>query len=248
MKSAKRALKEAAAFKKHGRAGSTYVGVGLSCEGYHALQIDPAEIPGDAAFRRGMRDAATRRALIDPPASEWDAHYQGAIHAIVLIGDKTPGPVRDRRRELLGLLPASAQVLGEERGRPVVEGRGIEHFGYVDGRSQPLFLTEDVDQTSGPTKDGDRRCGTGASPLGQDPRRRTRPRLGPSRGSAATWSSASSSRTCELFKSPGGSAWRDAARPRGRRARAAPARCSSAASRTARRSRCRAATKAETVR
>jgi Dyp-type peroxidase family len=153
MKSAKRALKEAAAFKKHGRPGTTYVGVGLSNEGYRALRIDPAEIPGDAAFRRGMRAPATRRALVDPPASEWDAHYQGAIHAIVLIGDTTAGAVRDRRRELLTRLPGSTRVLGEEDGRPVVEGRGIEHFGYVDGRSQPLFLTEDVDDERA-TKDG----------------------------------------------------------------------------------------------
>jgi Dyp-type peroxidase family len=37
-------------------------------------------------------------------------------------------------------------VLGEEQGRPVTDRlRKIEHFGYVDGRSQPLFLTEDVD-------------------------------------------------------------------------------------------------------
>lgn len=153
MKSAKQALKEAAAFKKHGRPGTPYVGTGLSYEGYRALGIDPAEIPSDAAFRRGMRATATRRALVDPPASEWDAHYQGAIHAIVLIGDKTPGPMRDRRRELVTRLPGSATVIGEERGRPVVEGRGIEHFGYVDGRSQPLFLIEDVDDERA-TKDG----------------------------------------------------------------------------------------------
>jgi Dyp-type peroxidase family len=61
--------------------------------------------------------------------------------------------VRDRRREILRRLSGSARVLGEERGRPVVDGRGIEHFGYVDGRSQPLFLTEDVNDERA-TKDG----------------------------------------------------------------------------------------------
>ncbi|RYI87578.1 MAG: hypothetical protein EON47_22225, partial [Acetobacteraceae bacterium] len=45
-----------------------------------------------------------------------------------------------------------ARVLGVERGRaqfrtfkPGAAPEGVEHFGYVDGRSQPLFLAEDVE-------------------------------------------------------------------------------------------------------
>ena len=39
------------------------------------------------------------------------------------------------------------QILGEENGHGLhnKNGDGIEHFGYVDGRSQPLFLTEEID-------------------------------------------------------------------------------------------------------
>jgi Dyp-type peroxidase family len=154
MKSAKKALEEAAAFKRHGTPGTPYVGVGLSFEGYQALGIAAAKIPADAAFRRGMRASTTRQALTDPDVSEWEQPYQGAIHAIVLVGDKTAGSMQARRREVRRRLPASATVLGEERGRPVTDRlRGIEHFGYVDGRSQPLFLTEDVDDERA-TKDG----------------------------------------------------------------------------------------------
>jgi Dyp-type peroxidase family len=146
MKSARQALVEARDYKLHDTPGTPYVGAGLSFAGYEALGVDPAEIPADAAFRRGMRAAATRRALIDPPLSAWEDHYREPIHGIVLVGDKIAAAMEARRREVLRRLPASATVLWEEEGRPVTDRlRKIEHFGYVDGRSQPLFLTEDVD-------------------------------------------------------------------------------------------------------
>jgi Dyp-type peroxidase family len=51
------------------------------------------------------------------------------------------------RNEILDLVTGSITILGEEigLGQRNGSGDGIEHFGYVDGRSQPLFLTEDVD-------------------------------------------------------------------------------------------------------
>jgi Dyp-type peroxidase family len=70
-----------------------------------------------------------------------------------------------RRREILARLRGSATVLWEEHGRPVAAGhRNIEHFGYVDGVSQPLFLTEDIDaeRANGATEFWDP-----AFPLGQ---------------------------------------------------------------------------------
>ena len=65
----------------------------------------------------------------------------------MLIGDATePGAVA-RRNEVEALLD-SITVLGEETGRGMrnADGDGIELFGYVDGRSQPLFLIDDIDE------------------------------------------------------------------------------------------------------
>ncbi|MGH3887612.1 MAG: peroxidase, partial [Pseudonocardiaceae bacterium] len=99
-----------------------------------------------------MTDPASRQALGDPPLSVWEAPYRQAtpelvIHAVVLIGDASDAPVSARREEILALLPDTATVLGEETGLTLrnADGDGIEHFGYIDGRSQPLFLTEDLD-------------------------------------------------------------------------------------------------------
>jgi Dyp-type peroxidase family len=146
MKSAKAHLDEVSAFKTAGGAGTPYVGVGLTAAGYRALGVD-GNMPQDEAFLRGMTAAGTRQQLNDPPRSTFDPGYRGEIHAIVLVGDATDKAMTARRNEILGLLPDSATVLAEETGlgRVNARGEGIEHFGYVDGRSQPLFLAEDVD-------------------------------------------------------------------------------------------------------
>jgi Dyp-type peroxidase family len=147
MKSARQHLQEVEEFKATGKPGTPYVGVGLTHAGYDALGIDAAVMPGDESFVRGMKDPASRNVLHDPPPSTWEPPYQEEIHAVVLIGDATDGGMSAARNEILDLVTGSITILGEEigLGQRNGSGDGIEHFGYVDGRSQPLFLTEDVD-------------------------------------------------------------------------------------------------------
>jgi Dyp-type peroxidase family len=155
IKSARTHLKEVKKYKASRGSdvlapGTPYVGVGLSAKAYARLGIDPSKRPPDHAFRRGMTAHATRSKLQDPPLSLWDPAYRGdpEIHAVVLIGDETDAGMATRRNEVLAQLPDSVSVLTEETGLGLVNKHGdpIEHFGYVDGRSQPLFLTEDIDR------------------------------------------------------------------------------------------------------
>jgi Dyp-type peroxidase family len=146
MKSAAAHLAEVKAFKETGVAGTPYVGLGLTARGYAALG-HADEAPDDPAFRRGMRAPTTRQLLTDPPLSAWeDAYRSPPLHAILLIGDKTTRAVAQRRAAIEAHRPESVTIRGEEKGRGYQNrnGDGIEHFGYVDGRSQPLFLDEDV--------------------------------------------------------------------------------------------------------
>lgn len=151
MKSAKAHLDEVEAFKTGNSGGTTYVGLGLTAAGYAKLGI--ATAPGDASFQGGAKKAVEN--LVDPPVTDWEKPYQAAIDAVVLIGDASATTMQAKRAEVLALFPPSITVLGEETGRGIANenGDGIEHFGYVDGRSQPLFLTEDVD-TERDTTDG----------------------------------------------------------------------------------------------
>lgn len=146
VKSALMHLQETDDFKASGTPGTPYVGVGLTFSGYAALDVPQASRPSDPSFVRGMRAPPTQRHLCDPPVDEWEAPYRDAIHAILLIGDKTDGPVAALRAEVQSRLPASVSVVREETGIALHDDdRAIEHFGYLDGRSQPLFLVEDVE-------------------------------------------------------------------------------------------------------
>lgn len=146
MKSAKTALEEAEAFKQHGTKGTPYVGVGLTHAGYGRLGLTSAA-PTDPVFQRGMRDPESLANLSDPDPTQWEPGYQQEIHAIVLVGDADSPPADTRLGEVKALLTGSITVLAEETGKTQHDGAGrpIEHFGYVDGRSLPLFLTEDLD-------------------------------------------------------------------------------------------------------
>lgn len=120
----------------------------LAASGYRALG---AAVPGGAAYQAGM--GARGGVLADPPRSAWNAvGWRGAPpDAMMLLANSTPGPLEPELEAIEGWLNGTGvQVLFIERGlqqtrrfRPGVD-EGVEHFGYVDGRSQPLFLTEDL--------------------------------------------------------------------------------------------------------
>lgn len=146
--SARQQLLANEAFKRTGRSGGLVTLVFLSHAGYQALGVAAAATPRDAAFAAGM---AQRRTLLgDPATKHWDAHLRGPLHAMVLLADSSAAAVKAARKALLATLPAGVQLAGEETGLGMASllspGEGVEHFGYVDGRSQPLMLQEDIDR------------------------------------------------------------------------------------------------------
>ncbi|MDX6678508.1 MAG: hypothetical protein QOE31_2560, partial [Solirubrobacteraceae bacterium] len=152
MKSAKKHLLEVERFNSPAHTpGSAYIGVGITRAGYAKIGIPAAKVPGSAKpsaapFRASMRSSASVQTLADPPVSSWEATYRHTIHAVVLIGDATKASVTAKRAEIDALFTPKVKLLGVEtgRGQKNTHGDGIEHFGYVDGRSQPLFLAEDI--------------------------------------------------------------------------------------------------------
>ena len=93
-----------------------------------------------------MRSAASRGALADPPVASWEEPYRHTIHAVVLIGDADKEKMLAKRGVIRQLFTPKVKLLGEETGlgQHNARGEGIEHFGYIDGRSQPLFLADEV--------------------------------------------------------------------------------------------------------
>lgn len=149
VKSAKTHLQEVEQFAADRTPGTPYVGVGLTFAGYKKLGIPAAKIPANGAsqpFVAGMRSGASRAALADPPLAKWEEPYRHTIHAIVLIGDADKAKMLAKRAVIRQLFTPKVKLLGEETGLGQRNARdeGIEHFGYIDGRSQPLFLTDEI--------------------------------------------------------------------------------------------------------
>lgn len=118
----------------------------LSASGYDALGIPTGKRPADAKFAAGQK--ASRSDLNDPPSKEWEKHFQDEISAMVLVGHEDDKALLKVEKALLSKLPHGVHIVGIERGLAWknLNGDGIEHFGYVDGRSQPLLLRGDIEQ------------------------------------------------------------------------------------------------------
>lgn len=148
IKSARTHLGEIETFKRTKQPGTAYVGVGLTVRGYEKLGVPEALQPQDPAFRRGMSHHETRDLLDDPDVDTWDGHFGQMVDAVILVGDATQVPhniALARVHDMINARPLvflMAQQSG--KGQRNGAGEGIEHFGYVDGRSQPLFFEEDI--------------------------------------------------------------------------------------------------------
>jgi Dyp-type peroxidase family len=144
-------LRDAKVFRTTKLSGCCFLSFYMTAAGYAALGIAATKQPSGAAFKAGHRARAAD--LNDPPPSSWDKHLKQdaparIVHGMLLIADTTEAEVlaqADRWAALLAL--GGITVIGRDIGKAFKNkaGHGLEHFGYVDGRSQPLLLKQDVD-------------------------------------------------------------------------------------------------------
>jgi len=148
--SAHRQLLDTDRFKEKKVGGGPFVHLALSAKGYQALGL-AASAPVDADFQGGMKSAASVAALADPAVGSWEAPFQQDLHAVLLAADETEPRTGALAAELEALIVgAGGTVVHVQRGKALMNAadNGIENFGYVDGRSQPLLLQEDIDAES----------------------------------------------------------------------------------------------------
>ncbi|NKI96991.1 peroxidase [Rhizobacter sp. SG703] len=115
----------------------------LSASGYRALQVPRERWPSDPAFAEGLKDRQPM--LRDPDPAGWELPWRGEVHALVQLAGDAP-QVEAQLAAWAGALPPGVALLGVERTRAWrnAGGEGIEHFGFVTGRSQPLMIDEDL--------------------------------------------------------------------------------------------------------
>lgn len=155
------------AFKASGTE-SLFGGVLLSAKGYRKLGFTENQIAGAfvepppnqfgaalSNFRQGMH--AHVADLNDPPPSTWEAGYRdGKIDALFLLAHDKPNALQSAVAQLTSDLAGFADVLAVEHGNALrtTKGDGFENFGFLDGRSQPVYFSTDL-ADEGPTDNWD---------------------------------------------------------------------------------------------
>jgi hypothetical protein len=161
-------LREVDSYKATKIPGGRVMCLFLARGAYEKLGTSDGKRPRDAAFLTGMRARGQLPQIPfaglpplpgvnDPPTDRWgDGAWKPGNpepDAMILVADDAADRVTTALEAIeLVLNGSGAKVLGVERGLAQrrkqsggnPKGEGIEQFGYVDGRSQPLFLEEDV--------------------------------------------------------------------------------------------------------
>jgi Dyp-type peroxidase family len=141
-------------FKAHAIPGPRFAALFLTVSAYRKIGTSEAGIPADRFFRNGMKHggrAKTKTGLFeplqDPVVEEWEEGLQQDADGMLLLADDDEGVLGAYVAEIRELLDEhEAEILCTINGKALKNavGKGIEHFGYVDGRSQPLVLEEDI--------------------------------------------------------------------------------------------------------
>jgi Dyp-type peroxidase family len=151
--SAQKQAEEAKSYRDKKIAGDPFVNFFLTRKGYEYLGFKPFQIPGDESFRFGMKNDKIRNLLGDPVVEKWDPGLQEEIHALLLIADDNVVSLLQTVNKITRDLYRLVQVVHREDGFILKneQGEHIEHFGFIDGISQPLFLTRDIERAKSKT-------------------------------------------------------------------------------------------------
>lgn len=152
--------------------GYKYLGFAINDFGENGERFRNGMKDQDHGFLGNLAEGVFDTSNKDPKPGEWEETYQDTIHAMVLLARDWQGSNALRatiRNEVIPRLAGIAEVVAIEEGHvlrneqaqaqdkdePRSEGKGsgkgqpIEHFGYVDGRSQPIFFKGDIDKEEG---------------------------------------------------------------------------------------------------
>jgi Dyp-type peroxidase family len=122
-----------------------FVSISISATGYRYFgkQLGPEF---DQAFVAGMK--SERSILGDPEKTDWDDEHPGSIHAMILLALDDKKSLETHMTKLIASFGEAAEMAFPEHGNALRDNVNpevtFEHFGYVDGISQPVFFAEDL--------------------------------------------------------------------------------------------------------
>lgn len=112
----------------------------LSSEGYEILGYKSTKSE-EGAFEEGMK----KRELGDPDIDAWEKAYKEPVHAMLSLSNDSLELIETVIIQLKKEWGACIEIIHKQYGEKLMNSsaQAIEHFGYVDGVSQPLFLHSD---------------------------------------------------------------------------------------------------------
>lgn len=123
-----------------------FLNFSLSKAGYDFLGIEFAKTPLDNSFKQGQKKMSP--GLKDPATNEWQKEYQTDWHSLLIIANASSKRLVNQIKNIREILTnESVENIYVEMGTGITnsDNNHIEHFGYVDGISQPHMLTDKID-------------------------------------------------------------------------------------------------------
>lgn len=118
----------------------------LTYKGYQELKVPEGRIPAnDTSFLSGMLSRSEIFELDDQHRDLWEPHFRGEygdIHAMLFIGDRNHQAAKERAQQLETGWPDWVTVIATEEAKVWrnQQRQVVEHFGFRDGISQPVFV------------------------------------------------------------------------------------------------------------
>ena len=134
---------EAENYREKGIKGSVFTNVFLTFLGYDDyLGLIGEKFPfSEDFFLEGMKGPNSRSPFKDPKVEQWDPGLQKKCHCLILMADDNFQPLLHIVRRVKNSLREIAEIVHQDNGFVLrnEDGKVIEHFGFRDGVSEPLF-------------------------------------------------------------------------------------------------------------
>ncbi len=118
----------------------------ISASGYGKLGFSNDKIPGDVAYKTGMKN---RQGLLDD-ITGYEAPYANDLDVLVSISNDSIEHLEEDTNNIVSFIETfkSIKSIHIEHGN-IIKSKddvAIGHFGFQDGKSQPLFMTSDIEK------------------------------------------------------------------------------------------------------
>jgi Dyp-type peroxidase family len=156
------------AFKATGADGGAVFTLSISATGYTALGFTPDQFPKEQetpansivrdqpAFANGAKASAAKLGDGDTQV-DWEGPFRNNVDILIIVADDDPEKAVRLAEMVIAEVKAFSTLLLNQKGHvlyrtvDLTEHVNIEHFGYADGVSHPLYYKDEIETQSSTT-------------------------------------------------------------------------------------------------